>query len=245
MSASVSASVFASVSASLSASLFGPTPASGRARTAARACRAGARWVAAAVGVVGALAASAGCAPGGVVRAPSDGTVAPGPTDFEAVALAAGDVFEVRVYKEEALSGVFRVPPDGRVELPLIGEVRVAGDAPEAVAGRIRERLQDGFLRDPHVTVFVKEYASKKVFVLGQVQRPGTFPYEPKMNVVQAVTLAGGFTPTARRDDAQVTRKVDGVEVRIPVPVERISAGLAPNFLLRPGDIVFVPESLL
>jgi polysaccharide export outer membrane protein len=103
----------------------------------------------------------------------------------------------------------------------------------------------DGFIRDPHVSVFVKEYNSKKVFVIGQVQRPGTFPFEERMNIVQAITQAGGFTPTAARDRTLVTRTIDGREVQIPVPVDRIATGEAVNFPLAPGDIVFVPEGIL
>lgn len=163
----------------------------------------------------------------------------------KATELSSGDVFEVRVYNEKALSGVFRISPEGTIDFPLINRVEVAGLTPNGVADRISERLQDGFLRAPNVTVYVKEFNSKKIFVIGQVRNPGTFVFQDGMNVVQAVTLAGGFTKMAAKDDTVVTRKVEDRETRIAVPVESISAGRAPNFDLIPGDIIFIPEGIL
>ena len=159
--------------------------------------------------------------------------------------LGPGDVFEVRVYQEPGLSGVFRVSPDGKVDFPLIGELGVGGLRQDEVASKIRRGLQDGYIREPYVTVFIKEYNSKKGFVLGQVRRPGTFVYQANMNIIQAVTLAGGFTEKAVKNGTIVTRVVGGNEVRVPVPVDEISGGMAKNFALMPGDIVFVPESVL
>lgn len=161
------------------------------------------------------------------------------------VTLGPGDVFEVRVYEEKDLSGIFTVSTEGTIHFPLVGEVKVLNLSASEVATLLRERLQDGYLRDPYVTVTIKEYKSKKIFVLGQVAKPGTFPFEGEMNVIQAITLAGGFTPMARRNSVIVTRVEDGEEKRITVPVDRISEGLAPNLPLRPGDIVFVPEAVL
>jgi polysaccharide export outer membrane protein len=92
--------------------------------------------------------------------------------------------------------------------------------------------------------VLVKEYNSKKIFVFGEVQKPGTFPYQDGMSVVQAVTLAGGFTKTAAQNSTSVTRRVGGNEKKIKVSVQDIALGKAANFTLEPGDIVYVPESL-
>ena len=157
--------------------------------------------------------------------------------------LGPGDVFEVRVYREPDLSGSFRVPPSGVIEFPLIGAVKVDGLTPTSVEEEIRERLKSGFLKSPWVTVFVKQYNSKKITVIGQVQRPGTYPFESEMHIIQAISVAGGFTNTARRNYIIVTRRKNRAERRIPVPVELISRGLAKNFFLQPGDIIFVPES--
>lgn len=162
-----------------------------------------------------------------------------------AVTLGNGDVFDVRVYREEELSGTFRVGADGTIRFPLIGMVEVAGRTAEGVADVIREKLSEGFIRDPQVTVFVKEFKSKKIFVLGQVKEPGTFPFEDRMNLVQALTLAGGFTEIAARNRAVITRIRDGKERRILVAADEISEGKRPNVALQPGDIIFVPESIL
>lgn len=158
--------------------------------------------------------------------------------------LGAGDVIEVRVYQEPELSGVYQVGRDGDVIFPLCQRVTLSGLSPNAAAEKLRQCLADGFMRDPQVSVLVKEYNSKKVFVFGEVQKPGTFVYEDGMTIVQAVTIAGGFTKTASQNSTSVTRIVKGQEVKVKVNVQDIALGKAPNFALEPGDIVYVPESL-
>ncbi len=160
-----------------------------------------------------------------------------------ATTLGIGDVFEVRVFEEESLSGVFRVASDGTIDYPLCGRVRVVGLDSTGVSRTLTRCLKDGYLRDPQVSVFVREYNSKKVFVFGQVQKPGTFAYEDGMSIVEAITRAGGFTKLAAKNQVVVTRVLDGQEQKLRVPVEDIGIGRAPNFLLKPGDIVYVPES--
>ncbi len=93
------------------------------------------------------------------------------------------------------------------------------------------------------MTVLIREYNSKKIFVFGEVQKPGTFPYEGDMSIIQAITLAGGFTKQGSRNGTNVTRLVNGKEQKIRVPVEDIGVGRERNFMLQPGDIIFVPES--
>jgi protein involved in polysaccharide export with SLBB domain len=158
--------------------------------------------------------------------------------------LGPGDVIEVRVYREQEISGVYQVGSDGDVVFPLCQRVVVGGLTPNGAADEFRKCLADGFMRDPQVTVLVREYNSKKVFVFGEVQKPGTFTYQDGMSIVQAVTLAGGFTRTAAQNSTSVTRRVRGQEVKVKVTVQDIALGKAPNFTLEPGDIVYVPESL-
>ena len=162
-----------------------------------------------------------------------------------ASAVGAGDVFDVRVYREPDLSGAFQVAPDGTVEYPLLGTLPVEGLTSSGIANLIRTGLASGYLREPFVTVTIKEFTSKRVYVLGQVEHPGTFRYEEGMSVIQVITLAGGFTKTSRPNAVVVTRTEGGREARTVVPVNDISEGKARNFRLRPGDIVFVPESIL
>ncbi len=163
----------------------------------------------------------------------------------DSVTLGPGDVFEARVYGEKDLSGVHRVSSDGTIIFPLVGEVTVQNLSTTQIANLLQDKLADGYLKKPYVTIVIKEYNSKKIFVLGQVSKPGTFPFEGEMNVIQAITLAGGFTPMARKNSVIVTRVENQEELRIRVPVEKISEGLAPNLGLKPGDIVFVPETVI
>lgn len=156
--------------------------------------------------------------------------------------LGAGDVIEVRVFQQPDMSAVYSVSSQGTISFPLIGEVEVAGQTPGQVESSIRGRLADGFLRDPQVSILVKEYNSRQVSVFGQVRKPGTLPFGDGMSIVAAISQAGGFTGMAKRNAVRVTRKGKGKESRFTIPVERIGKGSAPNFYLRPGDVIFVPE---
>jgi polysaccharide export outer membrane protein len=190
--------------------------------------------------------ASAGCTTRGAAGAGASAAV---PATFEAGAsvgaqtLGSGDVFEVRVVGEEDLSGAYRVDSDGTVAFPFCGRVTVGGRTAAETSEILTACLADGYIKNPQVTVFIKERNSKKIFVFGEVEKPGTFPFEDGMNVVQAITLAEGFSKLAARNSVIVTRIVDGKETRIKVGVDDIGMGKQQNFLLRPGDIVYVPES--
>lgn len=156
-----------------------------------------------------------------------------------------GDTFDVRVYGEEDLSATYRVAQDGTIDFPLIGRIAVEGNEPTEIADLIATRLHDGgFLVEPHVSVLVKESESRVVSVMGAVAQSGTFPMRSGLSVVQAISLAGGFTPLANRNDTVVTRRVNGELKRYNIRVDDISRGRAEDFLLRSGDIVFVPERL-
>jgi polysaccharide export outer membrane protein len=156
------------------------------------------------------------------------------------VTLGPTDVFEVRVYGEPDLSGTYRVDVDGTIDFPLIGRLRVAGQVPSDVATQITEKLAQGYLKNPQVSILVKEYNSKKITVLGQVQRPGTFPYLVRMSVVEALSLAGGFTSLAAGNHVIVRRGGKTFRVR----AADIAEGKAPNFYLEPGDTVLVQERI-
>lgn len=170
--------------------------------------------------------------------APPDGGVS-------ANTLAANDLLEVRVYQEVDLSGVYRVSPEGRINFPLCGKVLVGGMSAGEAADAITGCLKKDYLRRPQVSVLVKEFNSKKVFVFGEVQKPGSYSFEEGMTIIHAVSNAGGFTKTAAKNSVNVTRVVEGQEVKVPVKVEDIVIGRDKNFALQPGDIIFVPESFI
>jgi polysaccharide export outer membrane protein len=157
--------------------------------------------------------------------------------------LGPGDIFEVRVFGEEELSGSYRVSESGTIEFPLVGTIEVKGATDTELSNRLSELLRK-YVKEPHVSIYVKEYNSKKVFVFGQVQKPGTFKFEQGMNIVEAITLAGGFATLADQTGTYVTRTINGSEQRIKVSVPAIGEGRAPNLTLEPGDIIYVPEAI-
>ena len=162
----------------------------------------------------------------------------------KASTLGTGDLLEVRVYQEPDLSGPFRVSPEGSIDYPLCGRLTVKDMSSSAAADTVRNCLANGFIKRPQVTVLIREYTSKKIFIFGEVAKPGTFAYEENMNIIQAVTMAGGFTRTAQKNNISVTRLHQGVEKKIRVPVADIGEGREKNFDVQPGDIIFVPESI-
>jgi protein involved in polysaccharide export with SLBB domain len=158
--------------------------------------------------------------------------------------LGVGDTFEVRVFGEADLTGVYRVGGEGTITFPLAGPIKVEGLEPQKVAAVIAEKLREGILRNPQVTVLVKDQNSKKIHILGQVTKPGTITYTPSMSVVEAITMSGGFTALAAKNDTTITRSDQGKKTIVRVPVEAIGEGKAKNVYLRPGDIISVPERL-
>ncbi|MHB8416879.1 MAG: polysaccharide biosynthesis/export family protein [Myxococcales bacterium] len=187
---------------------------------------------------------AAGCRHAAAVPSPVSRPLPVALAPVAATTLGAGDVFEVRIFQEPDLSGAYRLSSGGTINFPLCGTVHLGGLSTEAAAHALAGCLANGYLRSPQVSIFVKEYNSKKIFVFGEVQKPGTFQYEDGMNIVQAITLAGGFTTHAAENTTSVTRSFEGTERRVKVAVEDIGLGRAENFQLRPGDIIFVPESI-
>lgn len=159
----------------------------------------------------------------------------------QASSLGPRDLIQIRVYQHKDLTADFEISPTGQIDFPLVGTLTVEGLVPSQVATLVKRKLAEGYIKSPHVNVQVKAFNSKKVFVLGRVSKPGRFAYSDSMTVIEAVTLAGGFANLAERNYTIVTRG----DRRIPVPVEKIMQGLAANFRLQPGDIVYVPETIL
>lgn len=160
-----------------------------------------------------------------------------------AATLGPDDVFEVRVYKEPDLSGIYRVDTDGFIVFPMLGKVKVEGLTPNKVSEYLERHLAN-YLVNPYVSVYIKEFNSKKIFIFGQVGKPGTFRYEDNMTIIQAITLAGGLTPRSASNRTIVTRIIEGKEYQVVVPVKDIGEGKKKNFMLIPGDIIFVPDAL-
>lgn len=159
--------------------------------------------------------------------------------------LGVGDVIDIRVFQEADLTGTYRISEEGTIDYPFCGRIEANGLTQGALTDRLIGCLKDGYLKNPQVTVFLKEFNSQKIFVLGQVNKPGTFLFEDRMTVVQAISLAGGFSKLAAKNSVIVTRRLEGSEQKFKLPVENIAEGRHTNFTLQPGDIVYVPESFL
>lgn len=165
------------------------------------------------------------------------------PPPIESTTVGVGDVFTITIVGEEKLPREFRVAPDGTVDLPYIHRVEVAGLEPQELAELVRKKLVEGdILRDPSVAVDVKEYNSKRVVVLGQVQKPGSFPLTPGFTLIQAISQAGGFNTIANRDRVNLTRKSGAQARTIILSVDAITDGSLPDIPLQAGDTIFVTE---
>jgi polysaccharide export outer membrane protein len=169
-----------------------------------------------------------------------DDYVEPAEIDPGEYHIAPGDLLSVRVYNQEAMSSRPRVRDDGRVSLPLLGDVQAAGLAPDAFAERIKQRLKE-FLATPSVSVAVEETRILSVPVLGEVARPGQYPLERGAGVLDALAAAGGLTDYSHRDRIFVLRKLPN-PARIRLTFEALSrgAGRASAFRLQRSDTIVV-----
>lgn len=157
------------------------------------------------------------------------------------------DVLIVTTWRNQDLSKEVTVRPDGKITMPLIGDVHAAGITAETLGKRIAERLSE-YMSNPIVSVQVKDINSYFVYVLGEVKNPGKFQLKSFTTVLQGISLAGGFAQFANRNGIRVLTKTGNPEdkpqqVEIPVRYSDIIAGKADpgNFYLRAGDIIVVP----
>lgn len=157
--------------------------------------------------------------------------------------LGSDDVLSITVYREEELNRDVRVGTNGCISFPLLGEVEVSGQTVSGLEQLLTQRLRK-YLKNPQVTVFIKEYAT--ISVTGQVNEPGSFPLKGELGVLEAIGLAKGFTKIASQNDVKVMRMESGEKKTIVVRVADISkkGDKSQDVLLRRGDIIFVPESL-
>lgn len=159
--------------------------------------------------------------------------------------LGPGDALDIRVFDEDRFGGEFQVSDDGTIDFPMVGGIDVRGKTKDEVARLLEQRLADGYLKNPQVSVQVKQRGNREVSVLGQVNEAGSIDYRDGLSLVQAVSLAGGLSAFAAPSRVKVTRRTGrGDEtVTFEVSLPAIVNGKSEDLVLRPGDIVFVPES--
>jgi polysaccharide export outer membrane protein len=158
------------------------------------------------------------------------------------------DVLEITVWRNTDLSKVVAVRPDGRISLPLIGDVGAAGRTAAQLADAIAEKLKE-FKENPQVSIVVKEVNSYAIYVLGEVTKPGKYPLKSKTTLLQAITLASGFTPAAARNKIVVFRfgELGGKDTKIKASYDDIiMRDESPqNIQLKPGDTIVVPSETM
>jgi len=152
------------------------------------------------------------------------------------------DVLRVDVWKEADISRAVPVRPDGKISLPLLNDVQAAGLTAMQLAGVISDGLKK-FINNPQVTVSVSEINSRRVYVTGEVTRPGSMPLLPNMMVMQALSSSGGFTQFAKIKNIYVLRVTDGKQEKLPFNYKEVLNGQKPeqNQMLKPGDVIVVP----
>lgn len=154
-----------------------------------------------------------------------------------------GDVLQISVWKEEDLQRELLVNPDGHFAFPLAGDMMAEGKTVEELRKELTEKLSR-FIPDVVVTVAALQLSGNKVYVLGQVARPGEFVMTRTADVMQAISAAGGTTPFAKLDDVKILRRSEqGTQIAIPFKYSDVQEGrkLEQNILLRAGDTIVVP----
>jgi len=145
--------------------------------------------------------------------------------------LDSGDRLRIVVFGQDGLTNSYVVSAGGNIDMPLIGQVSARGLTTDQLAGRLAEKLRDGYIREPHVAVEIEAY--RPFFILGEVTQPGQYPYSPNMTVETAVAIAGGFGPRGYHKAVTISRNYGGQAYRFETPIT------AP---VHPGDTIQVQE---
>jgi protein involved in polysaccharide export with SLBB domain len=161
--------------------------------------------------------------------------------------LSPNDIVLVKVFEDPDLDSQHRISQDGTINFPLIGVVQISGRTVTQAASTIRDRLLKGYLRNPQVRVNVIQYASRRITVLGQVQKPGSYvlPNEERVDLLQAIAMAGGFTRLADEGRVLVRRNVNGVDTILKVNAHAETKNSSSQlFEVQPDDRITVRERI-
>src|SRR4051812_37851308 len=148
------------------------------------------------------------------------------------------DVLDLDVLNFDQLTGPVTVRPDGKISVKLLGDIQAEGRTVTDVQQEITGKMK-AYLPEPHVTLAVKQINSMKVYVMGRVTQPGMFNIGSNVNLLQALAMAKGFTPWAKKSKVVIVRGVSGK--RINVNFDKVVSGRQDNYLLYPGDTIVVP----
>ncbi len=153
-----------------------------------------------------------------------------------------GDILQISVWREEDLQREVLVSPDGYISFPLVNHLKVLGKSPQFVQQELKEKLSV-FIPDASVNVALKQVVGNRFYVIGQVNRPGDFVMSQSVDVLQALSMAGGASRFAKLNDILVLRRNDGRQQAIKFKYGQVAKGkkLKQNILLQSGDVVLVP----
>ncbi len=160
----------------------------------------------------------------------SQKNVSPKKLSAESYSLGRGDRLRINVFNEDDLSGVFQIDGSGNISFPLIGEVKSSGQTLRELEERLVQRLKDGYLVNPRVTLEVLNY--RPFYILGEVNNPGKYEYVSGINLLNAVAMAGGYTPRGKENSAKITREKTKVVIH----------DADHSTLIMPGDIIYIDE---
>ncbi len=168
------------------------------------------------------------------------------PTPTPSTTVGPGDLFTIIVVGEKDLPTDYRVQPDGSINFPYVDKIVVAGLEPQEIVLTLRNKLKEAkILQDPQISIIVKAYNSKKINIIGQVSRPGNLAFVEGMKLVEALSLAGWFTPMADSNHILLTRAVTPTKtVTAVVSVDAITDGAQADIPLQAGDTIKVQQRL-
>ena len=160
----------------------------------------------------------------------------------ESYKILPGDMLQISVWGEENLQGEVLVRPDGALSFPLCGDISARNQSVSELQEEIKKRLSR-YISDPVVTVSVAQVLGNKVYVIGQVTRPGVFVVNPQVDVLQALSMAGGTTPFAKLNDIKILRRTGDSQQALQFRYDDVIKGrnLTQNIILQSGDVVVVP----
>ena len=163
--------------------------------------------------------------------------------DESQLPLGPGDKITLTVfYVSHSITAPYTLDSSGEISVQFIGAVLAGGKKLSTVQDEIKQRLADGYLQEPIVSLNLIELNSLTLSVSGMVGKNGNMRFTPGLTITDVIAQSGGFTPLARKNMVKVTRTLNGEKQTYKLPVERISEGERPNFPMLPGDEVFVPE---
>jgi len=165
-------------------------------------------------------------------------TVATNSTDYK---LVVGDKLRVEIYRDPQMSQSLQIRPDGKITLPLVGDIPAAGKTPAALRDTLTTSLKE-FITNPVVTVIVVEAMPQTVSVIGEVNAPGTHPITRQTTVIEALALAGGFKDFAKTKNIKILRKgANGAQENVKFNYKDAAEGKGPAVFMQPGDTIIVP----